>query len=85
MFISVHLWFDFLGEDFLDHIPMHIRQPEIPPLEFVGQLFVINPQLIQHRRVKVVYVNDILHRVISQIIALPMCDAAFDPAAGHPD
>ena len=74
-----------LREDFFHHISVDVRQPEIPPLEFVRQLFVIDPQLIEHRCVQVMYVNDVFHRVIPQIIAFAVRDAALDPAAGHPD
>ena len=44
MFISVHLWFDLLRQDFLHHIPMHIGEPEIPPLEFKGEFVVLDSQ-----------------------------------------
>lgn len=30
-----------LGEDLFHHLPMDVSQPIVPPLEFIGQLFVV--------------------------------------------
>ena len=60
----------------------HIRQPEIPALEFVGQLLVIDAHQVQHRRVQVVDVVDIFDGVVAQFVGAPVADAALDAAAG---
>jgi uncharacterized phage infection (PIP) family protein YhgE len=35
------------GEQFLDHVPMHVGQPEAPPLELERQPLVVEPQQVQ--------------------------------------
>lgn len=50
-----------LSDDPVDHIPMDIRQAEIPARIPICQPFVIETQQIQDGRVKVVEVNLVLH------------------------
>ena len=38
-------------QHFVDYVTMHIGQPEIPSAEAVGQLFVVDSEQVQHRRV----------------------------------
>ena len=42
MFVLLHSTELFLGQKVLHHLAMHIREPEITPLEVVGEAFVIH-------------------------------------------
>jgi hypothetical protein len=63
---------------------MHIRQPERAALELERQLRVVEAQEMQQRRVQVVHVHPVLHRVEAQIVRLADRLAALDTAAGEP-
>src|ERR1051325_525493 len=71
-------------EDFLDHIPMHIRQPEVAAAESVGELRVINPEQVLDGRVEIVNLALVLHRVVAEIVRRAEDGAALDAAAGEP-
>ncbi len=43
-----------LGQNISDHIPMYIRQTEIPSLEEVGQFFMIDTHEVHQGRIEVV-------------------------------
>lgn len=59
-----------LHQNIFDYFPMHIGQPKIPPLEFVRQSFVIDPQLMQQRCLEIVHVHRVLDHVHCQVIGL---------------
>ena len=46
--------YDRSGDDGLDRHTGHIRQPEVPTIEPVRQLLVIQPQQRQDRRVQII-------------------------------
>src|SRR5206468_13093487 len=65
------VYFTFRGplcEHFAHDISGNVGQTEIASLEFVGELFVIDAQEIQHRRVQIVYVHDILDGVVTEVV-----------------
>src|SRR5688572_18844215 len=41
------------SQDLLHHVPMHIRQPEVPPRVPVRELLMIEPKQMQDRRMEV--------------------------------
>ena len=47
---------------------MDIREPEPPPLEFVDEFLVIDPQQMEDRRIEIVDMNRVLEDVITIII-----------------
>src|SRR5688572_17849384 len=61
---------ELLHQNLFDYFPMHIGQPKIPPLEFVRQSFVIDPQLMQQRCLEIVHVHRVLDHVHRQVIGL---------------
>ena len=63
---------------------MHVRQPEIAPLESVGQLLVVDPQQLQHRRVQIVNVDGILDDVVAEVVGAADGDAGARATAGEP-
>src|SRR5260221_20361 len=63
----------------------HIGQPEIPTAVAKSQSFVVEPEQVEHRRVKVVNVHAVLNRVIADLIGCAVNESAFHSTAGHPD
>ena len=63
---------------------MHVGQPEVAALEPERQPLVVDAQQVQQRRVQVVDLDDVLHRVVAQLVGRPVRDAALDPAASPP-
>src|SRR6187431_2504354 len=64
---------------------MHIGQAELPTLETVSQLLMVDTKAMQDCRLEIVHVNRILDHVESKVIGRAMGDASFDAAAGHPE
>ncbi len=55
---------------------MDIRQPEIPSLEPVRQSLMVNPQLVQQRRIEIMHTHRIPHDVIAELVGLPVNQTA---------
>jgi len=60
------------------------RKLLIQPLEFVGELFVINAHAMKNRCVKVVDVNGIFGDVVTEIISFTIRDTGFGTTTRHP-
>lgn len=73
------------GDDLSNDFPRHIGQPEIATGVSIRQLFVIDPQLMQDRRMKVVDMNPIVDRTKTKIVGLTKRHSASDTASSHPD
>src|SRR4051812_3697576 len=71
-------------KDLFHHAARHIRQPELPALEQIRELLVIDPHQMQNRRLQVVDMHSALGYVKSVVVGLAMRITAFDAAAGHP-
>src|ERR1051325_6170708 len=67
-----------------NHISRHIRQSEIPPIEEVSQLFVIDPKQMQYCRMEVIYAHAVGHRFVAQLVRRSIERAALYAAACHP-
>ena len=72
------------GDNILDDLAIHVRQPEIAAGVAVGQPGVIQAQQVQDRRVQVVDVDLVFDRVIAVVVGLAVGEARLDAAAGHP-
>ena len=46
---------------------------------------MVDAELVEDRRVEVVDVDDVLDRVVAEVVGLAVADAALDAAARHPD
>ena len=55
-----------LRQDLLHHVPVHVGQAEVAALELEGQPLVVDAEQVQHRRVQVVDVDDVLRRRCSR-------------------
>jgi hypothetical protein len=72
-----------LSQDVLYHIAMHIRQAEMPPLELIGQLRVVNTQATQDCRVQIMDIHGILDDVVAEVVRFAEGKAPLDTAARH--
>src|SRR5881396_871889 len=73
------------NQQILDHFSLHIREPEIPALEAICQLGVIESKQVKQRCVKIVDVDSVFHHLEAELIRLAHGDARFDAAASQPD
>ena len=64
---------------------MHIGQPTLNAIVVVGQLLVIDPQKMEHRRVEVVPRHWIPVCPIAHLIGRTIGNARFQPCPRHPD
>src|SRR5690349_644502 len=71
-------------EDGLNNLPRYIRKPEMPSLEFVGQLGMVHAQATENGGLQIVNVRRIFHHVVAVIVRLAIADARLDAAARHP-
>ena len=55
---------------------MHVGQPEIAALEAVGQLRVVQAELVQDRRLQIVDVDLVLDDVVADLVGLPWTSRA---------
>src|SRR6266849_6470617 len=74
----------YLGEQRRDDLPMHVGQPEVATLETVRQPGVVEAKQVKNRRVQIVDVHFILHRIEAEFVALAVSDAGLDAAARQP-
>ena len=63
---------------------VHIGQAEVAALVLVGELLMINTELVEQRGVEVVHVHGILDDVVAVVIGLAVSNSPFEAAAGYP-
>src|SRR6266496_6361986 len=56
------------GDEFADHMPMNVGEAEIAAGVAEGQLFVVEAEQPQHRRVQIVHVHFVFHRAKAKFI-----------------
>jgi len=66
-------------------VAVDVGEAEITSLELVGELFVVDPELVENGGVEVVDVNRVFRDIIRKIIGSPMRHTGFDATARHPD
>ena len=69
----------------LHHVPLHIRQSEIPSLKFERQFPMIESEAMKQRGLQVVDVDGVLGDVVAEVVGLAVGEAGFDAAACKPD
>ena len=57
-----------LPQNLLHDVSMHIRESKSASLETIGEFLVIDPQLMQERRLKIVNMDRILDDIHSKIV-----------------
>jgi hypothetical protein len=63
---------------------MYIGQSNVTAAEAVGQLLVVDPEQVQHGGVEIMYLQWLIHRLVTPIIGCAIGHAGLDPAPGHP-
>ena len=74
-----------LGHEILYHLAMDIGEPEMPALEFEGELLVVDAELVQDGSLEVVDVDMVLGDVEADVVGGPVGLANLDAATRHPD
>ena len=72
-----------LGNQVLDHMPVHICQSVVPPLKTVSQLFMIKPKQMHPGSLKVVHMHGILGNIEAELIGCSMDMTTLYPASCH--
>jgi len=73
-----------LANDVVDHVPVDIRQAEVSASVSIGQLRVVEAHQMQHRRVPIVDVAFVFHRLIAVLVGRAIAHSALDTTTGHP-
>src|ERR1043166_4084999 len=68
----------------LHQFALYVRQAEIPALEAVGELLVIETEQVQNGRVQVVDVYSVFSDVKTEFVGFTDGHSGFDAAAGQP-
>ena len=72
------------GEDFVDDFSVNVGQAIISALEAIGESFVVEPKLVEHGWLAVVYVHLVFDDVVANFVRLAVEQSGLDAAAGHP-
>ena len=70
--------------DVVNHLSMHIGEPEISPRVAIGQSFVIDPQEVEESGVKIVHADLVLDSEVAKVVGRPVDRAALHPPTGKP-
>jgi len=73
-----------LSNDLLDDAAFDEREPFIPAQMRIGQLTLIEAELVENRRVEIAEVNGVLDSAQANGVGGAHDLAAFDSATGHP-
>src|SRR5262249_47255188 len=76
--------FERSGNQFLDHVPIHVSKAEIPAGIAIGKLCVVESQELEERRMEVVNVDFVDGRLESEIVRGAMDISASASAPGQP-
>ena len=60
------------------------RQSTIQPLMLHRETPSVNPDAMEHRRVQIPNVDNVLNRVVTKFVGRSVRDSALDSSAGHP-
>jgi len=79
--LNIGLPFEQRPNAFTPSLNFEFRQPEVPALEAVGQLRVVESEQVQQRRVQVVDADLVLDDVEGELVRLPSLKRGFMPPA----
>ena len=69
----------------MDDVALDVGQTKMPPGLLIRQLRVIQAKGVEERRVQVMHVHLVDHRMMSKLVRLAVTDPALESAAGQPD
>ncbi len=55
-------------QDLLDHLPVHVGEPEVAAGVVEGELLVVEAEKVEDRRLEVVHVHRVLGDVEAQVV-----------------
>ena len=73
-----------LRENLLNDFAGDIGEAIAPAVVEIGELLVIHPEQMKHRRVKVMHAHAICHGLVTDFVCLAVSGPSFDSRAGHP-
>lgn len=73
-----------LGQDWFDHMAMHIGEAKMAPLVLEGQAFVIDPQKVENGRVKIMNMNPAFRDTVRVFVRLTVGRTGLNPTPGKP-
>ena len=73
-----------LSENFAHHLTVHVGQPEVSAGVMERELFVVEAEQVQNRRLQIVDVNGINRDVKAKLVRLAVDNSALYSAPGHP-
>src|SRR6185503_14273534 len=73
-----------LRQNIPDHLPLYIGETEVAAGVAVGELFVIEAELVQQGGVQVVDGDAVLYGLESELVGGSVSDTGLDAAAGQP-
>lgn len=69
----------------MHHVPVDVGEPKVASIVAIGQALVIDSEQVKDRGVKVVHVDWIGDRSVSEVVGHAMGVSRFHPAAREPD
>ena len=76
-------YFFCLSNDVVDNFSMHIGQTEVASRVAIGELFVLNAELVKDGGVEVVDVDSVFDGVYAELIGGAIHETSFDTSASH--
>src|SRR5438552_13135725 len=80
-------WADKVGglaEDVSDHLSVHVSQPVVSSLEFVGEPFMIDAEEVENGRLQVMDVDGIFYDVVAEFVSRAINYAGLYARPCHP-
>ena len=71
------------GKQIPDDIAGHSCEPNVQALEFYGKPLVVNAELVEKCRVKVMDVNNVFDGVVAEFVRRAVSESALKAAAGE--
>ena len=68
----------------MNHVSVDVRQAEFSPPELVDQTPMVDAEQVQHRRVEIMNVDDVLLGVVTELVRSTVRETSPDAAARHP-
>ena len=74
-----------LSQNPLDHVSMHVGEPMITASIAKSKLLMVDPHLMQNRRMQIVNAHRILNGIGSKLIGMPISHPRLKPSPRQED
>src|SRR5260221_12553741 len=85
IFYGSMYWVYVLGYYFIDHLAVHISEPEWPALKLVSEFFMIESQLIQDGSLHIIGRHFPADGIVSDFICFAITESFPDSSTRHLD